>query len=102
MTSFGEFATVAAFGSSYIRHPSQWVKGIDKLTNDSIVLYQPNKVQSFRYLKGLWKQPQNGTAAVLQWFWNGAIPTDGNYCGFDVYHDSKNNSSQIICDAAIL
>ena len=117
MTSFGEFATVATFGTGYVRHPSQWVKGIDILMaqdhmNDNhssssssslsspVVLYQPFQVQPFKYIKALWNQTPNGTTAAMKWFWNGVLPTDGNYCGSD-QHDNHHNyfHNGIPCDA---
>jgi hypothetical protein len=78
MTSFGEMATVASMGAAYIRHPSQWVKRIDEMT-DGITLYKPHRNVKFRYIKDLWNQ--KGTKAVLQWFWYKVTPKDGNYCG---------------------
>ena len=78
MTSFGEFATMATFGTGYIRSPGQWIRPIDEL-NETVIWYPAEKIASFQYIKQLWMV--NGTQAALQWFWNGVIPRDGNYCG---------------------
>ena len=78
MTSFGEFATMATFGTGYIRSPGQWIRPIDGL-NATVIWYPAEKIASFQYIKQLWMV--NGTQAALQWFWNGAVPRDGNYCG---------------------